>query len=444
MPQSLKTFIGGVYGSLPLKVRFGKHYGVHNKLLMEYEQWNEEKKIDFIYNKTLETLLFAENNIPFYQKTFLEFGVSSVDFKELSDIKLFPCIDKSDIKNHLKDLYTDKHSKPIEYFTGGSTSQPTKFYLPFASSRGKEKVYVNHMFSQLGYKYRDRTVLLKGRETATVNKNKYWDYEPVDNYLCVSSNYLQSEYINEILQEVKKFNASYFFGYTSAICDFIKTCINNGVDNLPGIKGVLIVSEVLYKEQLALIRDFFNCDVMLQYGHSERCSFAYNINKSDYKFYTSYGLTRNIESELVVTSFDNFVMPFINFKTNDYMVGNFKYVDNASDVVSQVSDIEGRIQEYLVTKDGRLISIVTMGAGHFSNLLNVDAIQYQQKVAGEVTLLVQPKADTVVDANALRLEMSKHTKDGIKFAIHIVSVIEKSSRGKRVLCKQMIDLSKYS
>ncbi len=442
MPQSLKTFLGGLYGSIPLEVRFGKQYSVHKKLLFEYEQWSDNKKIDFIYNKTLETLLFAEKNIPFYQKKFLESGVSAVDFKELSDIKLFPNLLKSDIKNHLDDLYTDKYSKPAEYFTGGSTSQPTKFYLPFASSRGKEKVYVNHMFSRFGYKYRDATVLLKGRETAKPDKNIYWDYEPVDNYLCVSSNYLQTAYINEILGGIKKFRPKYIFGYSSAVCDFIKACLNNGLEKLEGINGVFLVSEVLYTEQLELIQKFFCTDVLLQYGHSERCSFSYAVNRNNYNFYTSYGLTRSMDSELIVTSFDNFVMPFINYKTNDYLVGEASYI-GASDVVSQVSDIEGRVQEYLITSDHRLISIVTMGAGHFSHLLNVETIQYQQSVPGEVTLLVQPKPSVSIDTHALQSEMLKHTSDSIKFEIKIVSSIEKSSRGKRILCKQEIDISRY-
>lgn len=442
MPQSLKTFLGGLYGSMPLSVRFGKCYDQHLKILREFEGYDDQQQLDFVFNKTQETLVFAEQNIPFYRKRFQQYGVSSGSFKDLSDLAKFPSISKQEIIANIDDLYTDRFEKPAEYFTGGSTSEPTKFYLPFSTSRGKEKAYVNYMFSHMGYRYRDRTVLLKGRETADPAKDIFWDYEPVDNYLCISSNYLQKRYIETILAEVKRFRPGFFFGYSSAVCDFIKACINVGIDSLAGIRSVFLVSEVLHDEQLKMIQEFFGCDVLLQYGHSERCSFAYTINKKRYHFYNSYGLTRSVDSEIVVSSFDNFVMPFINFKTNDYLAGEVVCFDQ-SDVARSADDIEGRIQEYLVTKDGRLISIVVMGAGHFSNLLDVEAIQYQQDIPGKARLLVQAKPGVNIDKKSLEDELLLHTNDALDFTVEVVDVIEKSSRGKRVLCKQKLDVNQY-
>ena len=72
-PQPLKTFLGSLYGAIPLEIRFGRQYGIHKNLLKKFENGTEQYKQDYIYNKILETLIFAETYIPYYQKTFTEY-----------------------------------------------------------------------------------------------------------------------------------------------------------------------------------------------------------------------------------------------------------------------------------------------------------------------------------------------------------------------------------
>jgi len=104
MPQTLKTMIGSVYGSIPLSVRFGKKYVEQKETLDRYLSLNDKDQDEFTYKKILETIQFAETYIPFYQKSFKAAGVSSDDFKTLSDISKFPVISKADIKANLDDF----------------------------------------------------------------------------------------------------------------------------------------------------------------------------------------------------------------------------------------------------------------------------------------------------------------------------------------------------
>ena len=39
-PQSLKTFLGSMYGNIPLHIRFGKNYTIHKKNILEFENGN--------------------------------------------------------------------------------------------------------------------------------------------------------------------------------------------------------------------------------------------------------------------------------------------------------------------------------------------------------------------------------------------------------------------
>jgi len=433
-PQPLKTFLGSLYGSIPLSVRFGRGFALHQKLLHAFEEGDEQYKLDFMYNKTLETLLFAEKNIPYYKNLFQEHGVSSKSFKSLSDMKLFPTLSKLDIKNNLNNIYTEESEQAVAYYSGGSLSTPTKYFLP-ESSRAKEKAYNNFLFLKIGYNYRDRTLLLKGREVSNIEKKIFCEYEPVDNYMLLSNNYMNSSYFEKMYKAAKQFKPKFIFGYPSAILSFIKQSKLNGLEKIT-VQGVILASETIYADEIEIIKEYFGVSILTHYGHTERNTMAYRIDEENYKFMNSYGLTRIVENEIVTTTFDNFVMPFINYQTNDHVSGLVKYYKDC-DVAKKVQNIDGRTRDFLVTKDERLVSITTMCGGQHLPLEQMDAIQYIQEEKGKVTVLVQSND---LNENEVRQGMCKLIKEGVDFNVKMVDKIERSSRGKRVMCKQSLDI----
>ncbi len=439
MPQSVKSSIGRIYGSVPLSIRFGKLYTKHKNIVEYFESLSEEAKQKFLYDKTLETIKFAEENIPYYRKSFKAHGVSSKDFQILDDLRKFPYITKEDIKENLEDLYTDIVEKPTDYYSGGSISTPTKYYHPLYTSRAKEKVYNNYIFTKIGYKYREKAMLLKGREISKPDKDIYWEYEPVDNYFFTSNNYMNSEKFPLIYEKVKAFKPKIAFGYPSALLSFIKQCKKHGLKKID-IQGVILASETIYENEINLIRNFFNVDILTHYGHTERALIAYRINTGKYHFLNSYGIGRVVDGELVATGYDNFVMPLINFKTGDTVTGDIEYYEG-TDIAKSCGNIEGRTKDFLVTKDNRLVSITTMCGGQHLPLESIEALQYIQKEPGVVTVLIEPIKDNI-DPEAVIAGMKKLVRDGIDFKVEIVDKIEKSSRGKRIICKQVLDIEK--
>ena len=435
-PQPLKTFLGSLYGNVPLSLRFGEPYRIHKNVIKKFEDGDEQFKLDYMYNKTLETLLFAENNIIYYKNIFHEYGISSQSFKELNDIKLFPNLTKAIIKENLENIYTDSFEKPVEYYSGGSLSTPTKFFLP-ASSRGKEKAYNQYVFSQLGYKNRDKTLLLKGREIANIENNTFCEYEPVANYFLLSNNYMNSNKFPKMYHEAKKFQAKFIFGYPSAVLSFIKQSKKHGFDKLD-VKGIILASETVYPNEIREIQDYFGVEILTHYGHTERNAMAYRMNDNNYNFMNSYGLVRDVDNQIVTTTFDNFVMPFINYETTDILNGKRDYFEQ-TDVVKRSESIEGRMQDFLVTKDKRLVSITTMCGGQFLPLEQISTLQYIQEEPGEVTVLVEGNN---ADKDKVISGMKKLVRDGIDFKVKNVDSVEKSSRGKRIMCKQSLNIEK--
>ena len=440
MPQSLKTFLGTVYGNIPLEIRYGKLYTEFMKRFVDYENGSEQFKQDFVYNKTLETLIFAEENIPFYKEHFQKHGVTAKDFKSLEDLKKFPTISKHDVKANLNRMYTDKVEKPVPYFSGGSLSTPTQYFHPLYTSRAKHKAYSYYTLAKIGYKYRDKTLLLKGREVSKPEKNIFWEYEPVDNYLYLSNNYMNSEHFPLMYEQAKKFKPKFIFGYPSAVLSFIAMSKQYNLEPLK-VEGVIVSSESIYEPDFQTIKDFFGgVDVLADYGHTERVVAAYRLNFDNYHFVNAYGVPRIVDNEIVGTSFDNFVMPFVNFKTADEVSGDIVYFEG-TDIAREAKNIEGRTQDYLVTDDERLVSITTMCGGQHLPLDMIRNIQYKQTEPGKVTVCVESRTGEI-DKEHVISGMKKLVRDGIDFDVEVVDKIEKSARGKRVICKQSLDIEK--
>ena len=438
MPQSLKTFLGTLYGSIPIEKRYGSLYTRYMEIFKKFEEGNQGYQEEYLYHKTLETLLFAQENIPFYQKRFADHGVSVSDFKSLDDLKKFPTMTKEDIKNHVEEMYSENVEKAVAYFSGGSTSSPTKFYHPLFTSRAKHKAYSVYTLSKCGYRLRDRALLLKGRETVDLKKDTYWDYEPVENFLNITSSYILSDKFPLIYQKSKAFKPKFFFGYPSAVMDFMYATKSAGLAPLK-VRGIILASENIHESDILELKSFYgDIPVFVDYGHTERVVGAWKVDFPPYRFVGAYGISRIVNGEIVGTSLDNMVMPYINYKTGDEVDGEIIYYEG-TDIAKSAEKIKGRVQDYLVTYDHRLIPLTTLYVGHHLPSRVVHHLQYQQSQPGKVTVLIQKGVSEMHKAEILK-GLYAMVKEGIKFEIRFVEKIAKSSRGKRVVCKQMLDI----
>jgi len=106
--------------------------------------------------------------------------------------------------------------------------------------------------------------------------------------------------------------------------------------------------------------------------------------------------------------------------------------------------IEGRLQEFIVCSDKRLISVNSLSAAHYAELADIQGIQYEQSVAGMVTLKVVA-AHTVSDvqAHSIARAMQRKAQDGCAFEVVQVPAIERTLRGKHTMLIQHLDLSAY-
>ncbi|MEK4176622.1 AMP-binding protein [Aeribacillus sp. FSL K6-1305] len=391
-----------VYFSIPDYIRYGKKFRDLTNFLDESQWWTKEQQDRYQFLELKKIINHAYKTVPYYTKLFNEHGIKPDDIQSFSDIKKIPYLTKDIIKNNFEDLISSdyKHRKLRIVTTGGSTGEPLTFLVDEKEDKYKEWAYVTHIWKRVGYdiKSSNRRVILMGMKPRT----GIYEYKNRD--LILSSYDITYENVLEYIRKIEEFNPNFIHCYPSSIQLLSNYILERNIKlNLPNLKAILCVSENLRPELRETISKAFNKRVFSFYGHSEHAVIAGECERSHYYHLEPfYGYTELLDKdgnevngegeigEIVATSFLNYAMPFIRYRTKDLAV-NTNSICECGRSHKLIKKIEGREQEYFVTLEGNKV-VLTGIYKILSEIQNeIFAGQFYQDRPGEVVLKVIPK-----------------------------------------------------
>ena len=452
-PQWIKTLAGGAYRAVPPSVRFGRQYGQFRA------RFEAPVSLEASARLLRETLRGALADVPAFSP--FKALARRIDDDPFLALQQLPLMDKAIIKRDL-DSYlstSQPESARLRMFTGGSTSVPMTFFLHKGITRAKEWAAVHVLSQRLNVDGDGVVLAMRGRSVRSAQQadGRMWMYEPIKKHLILSSDHLEPAHMQRYEEALVQWRPRYVHAFPSALYPLLVWLKQQGRESLlQDVQGVLLTSESVFDHHLAAFKAFFKCPVIVQYGHSERALFAHTLGDDPrYHFWPHYGhlelvdrdglpVTRPGEvGELVGTSFDNLVMPFVRYRTNDYAVlGDQPASGWAGYPVCE--RIEGRVQEFVVCNDHRLISITTLGAAHFEQLDGCLRIQFEQRRPGELVLQVMPLRPLTEGAKAsLRAAVAEKTQGGCTVEVQEVPAIALTERGKQRLLIQHLPMDRY-
>lgn len=453
-PQWIKSIIGGAYSLLPRSVRFGPGY---QRFLDRFSCPVDEASVAA---QLADTLALALGRVPAYQ------AWSGLAARARSDpygvLRQLPLTDKAGIKAALDRYLTTgvSASRRLKAFTGGSTSVPMTFFLERGVSRAREWAAFHVLGSRTGVDGDDGVVLaLRGRNVASAAnaQGRMWMYEPIKRHLILSSDHLEVEHMPRQADALRRWSPEYVHAFPSALYPLVIWLKSQGMsDLLSGVKGVLLTSESVLDHQMQAFAEFFLCPVVCHYGHSERVLFGHTLaGDARYHFWPHYGHLEVVDDhgrvlsrpgevgELVGTSFDNSVMPFVRYRTGDYaVVGECPHPSWAGFPVCE--RIEGRLQEFVVCADHRVVSITSIGAAHLDQLAGCLRLQFEQREVGHLVVRVVPLRPLSDEQRQCIVQaILKKTQGGCTAHVEEVERIELTGRGKQRLLVQHLDMGRY-
>ena len=444
LPYPLKQGLKYVYGAIPPPIRYGKVFQETYKFLQESQWWGKEQLEEYQLEQLSKLLNHAYENAPYYQRVFDERGLKPKDIRDFKDLQQLPYLTKQIIQDNLEDLKARNYppSKFQYVTTGGSTGIPMGFYIEKGVSGAKEWAFMTTQWNRVGYKFSDKCVVLRGNVVESASKGKFWEYDPVNKNLILFSYHLTDENMPKYIKKIREFKPDFIQAYPSAITILARFMKENDIAHFPSIKAILCGSENLYSWQRELLEDVFQCRVYSWYGHTEQAVLAGECEYSNfYHIFPEYGIVELIGNdgmpvtkengvgEIVATGFNNYIFPFIRYRTMDIAVRSNSRCKCERNY-PLLKDVEGRLQELIITETGRLISMTAINM-HSDVFDNVKQFQFYQDKKGEVIFNIVKKVSyTEKDTEYIKKELYKKLGDDVDLIIQFVDEIPRTARGK--------------
>lgn len=423
--------------------------------LKEVESWSVNDVYSWQFQKVKEVILSAYEGTSAYKELYRSQDVHPSDINQFSDLKNIPAIDKIFVKNNYNELVNKAALRSVVRYTGGSTGTPMKFLLD-KSKIFQEKAFFYYIWKKHGFKIGQKCLVVKGENISEIY-GTLTARDGLNNYLKLDSNYLNDlSKFREFHDAIVRFSPRYAFGFPSALYQLALLYTRSG-QPAPRFDLIMLASENTYVDQIDFIKGVFSCpNVFFHYGHSEYAAFAVKYHQSDHLgFVPFYGYSEVVKDdgtnalpgqrgEIISTSY-SVSMPLIRYRTQDFAVRSDYHSDDYMRSYLSVEYIDGRLQEYIVTEDLRLVSICTMGAAHFEELGPVIDSQYYQDEPGKLVFRVccPPEDYSMTLEKRIKVAIERKLENKVSVSVALVREIPRTLSGKKIMIDQRLNIKEF-
>lgn len=449
--MGIKKIIRPIYLKLPQNIRMPLGYKKMHDFYSEAQWWSKEKILNWQLLKLKSIISYAYNNVPGYYQLYREAHVTPREINKIQDITILPFVDKPLIRDNLKDFTSQKMPKrKMRYCTtGGSTGIPMGFYYNKMSGI-VEYSFMHSAWETTGWNLNDIGVVLRGAFIGS--KENYFSKIEYKRY-ALSTYYLSETTYELYKRKILKIKPSFLHAYPSSAFDLASLVIQNNDIGIIKFDSIFLGSENLYSWQIKIISQAFpSAKIMCWYGHTERAIWApWCEHQNKYHVSPFYGFTEilgdddievNLDQtgELVGTSFWMKATPFIRYRTMDYAIKGEPKCDKCGRNHQLLESIEGRLQEIVVSKAGRRISMTSINM-HDKTFDNVSQFRFVQNKPGEILLFIVPKSTFNIQ-NEKNIIKTLEAKLGADFILTLVKTdyLSRSASGKYSFLEQNIDI----
>ncbi len=417
--------------------------------LRKSKQWNNIGIQNYQLTKLKEICRYAYENVPYYHELFDNNNIQIDNNFSYELFQTIPILTKQIVLEQGDNLLSQRFNKNelVCHSTGGSTGIPAKFYFEKTTCDAREAAFVLNAYRRIGYRRGDRCVLFNGSNDFVTEKmmrnNVFWKYGITRNSYTYSSSLMNPSTIEYYISHLKKTSPKWIIARPSAIYALFKYLGDNVKVVLPRLEGLIFMSESLMEYQKNEFRLKVPSIKMLDiYGHTEHCCFAFSCDdNTHYHIQEEYGYSEfsdlnGIGGELITTSFSNYSMPLIRYRTNDIFTGIRESQCSHHSSYRSFDAVLGRTQDILIFKNKSFVTSVTLDFSNINNDFYSKVLKYQfiQKEVGKCEMLLVLKNQEDIDEIETMVNdyfNSFNSKEKcLEIEFTVVDEIEKSSTGK--------------
>ncbi len=407
--------------------------------LHEFEQmqwWSRADLEAWQLSRIQQVVRHAYEHVPYYKQRFLKEAIHPEDLNTIEDLRALPFLTREDVNAHLYDLVATKFDGKLHSNeTGGSTGQPIRFFTE------------GFLLAQCAPPARTSLVRTPRRGEnclvwGALRDMPKWSWQRRWRAAISGKRYLNAFNMTEanmqnFAQILVRWEPAMFRAYPSALHLFAGFLRERGIK---GIRPRLIetTAEKITGPQRELIKEVFQCPIADWYASREFGTIAYqceagklHVCEPHYLEIVSNGraVGPGQMGEVVITSLNQFAMPFIRYKIDD--MGSYEGDPcPCGRGLPVLREIAGRMSDFLVTEEGRFVH-----GQFFAHLFRVkpEIARYQVYQADRRHLEVRLVCRILVSEewlNGVRREIEDRFGKSMQVSLEVVDRIELTRAGK--------------
>ncbi len=332
--------------------------------------------------------------------------------------------------------------KLIPNTTGGSTGEPTRFYMDRFDVEHYEAARWRGL-SWWGITPGSRSILVWGNPLE-LNANQQKSYRRKEKWLknrqFIPAYELSPEKVGEYVKLIDSYRPEYLYGYSTSLYSLASMMKTAGVTPKLRLKAVLSTSETLHPYQKELIEEVFSCSVINEYGARDAGILAYACPEGHLHITAENAIIELVDPQtfepvkagesglVVVTDLNNFAQPRLRYVLGDMATAREETACECGVTLPMLSRVDGREDDMLVRGDGTLIHghAISHLTRKRNTIVKFKIVQSSREAAH---LVVMQKTDDTAEYEAFVADV-REMLSGVTVTAEKVSEIPPEKSGK--------------
>lgn len=439
LPVFLQNKLCSYHGKRILKSRYDSEFRNLLEWLKDSQWWNYYKQIDY-QNECLRKLVsHCYDNVPYYNSLMKNRGLKVSDIQTVNDLGKLPILTKENVRNAGDSIFAANLNKSdlISKHTSGTTGAGLQF---------KETRFTNHYQWAIWWRHRSRFGLnlgdchanFSGRMAVPLKQTTppFWRFVKPLNQYYFSVYHLKPEFLESYIEFFENTDLKFFAGYPSAIYVLAEQLASVGYKLKNSPQWVVTGAETVLPYHEPAFQKWLGAGVADQYGQAEGCANISHCEKKKYHVDMEFAIVELIEVDstddgkickIVGTSLHNHAVPFLRYDTGDMAIVKPDEVCECGRQSPVVERIDGRIENYIITPDGRKIGRLAC----LKDMVNIRECQIIQTELESIDInVVKRDSYSKKDEQLLLTKLAERLGGSIKININYVQSVKRSRTGK--------------
>ncbi len=376
----------------------------------------------------------------YYARSWKAAEVHPNDLRSLEDLRHFPILSKTDIRENEKDLLSNRFDpdKLLLKRTSGSTGVPLSIRIDEAGKQWKTactlrsdewsgyrlgqrvaKVWGNPEYQQFGLRGRLRNAFL-------------------DRAVYLDTLNLDDARIADFANALRRHRPGLLFGHAHSLYLLADRMKKAGITGVRP-NGIISTAMPLHAWQRTVIEEVFGTPATNRYGCEEVSLIACECEKHRGLHVNSDSVFVELEGggptgKLLVTDLTNFAMPLIRYRIGDVVTMSDRTCECGRGL-PLIETVEGRDADYVVTPTGSLISGISLTENFALHISGAAQVQIVQETVHHLRIRLVPDA-RYDSASANTVARLVHDTFGptVRHEVELVDAIAQEPSGKYRFC----------